>query len=92
MLDMLKLIQGIFDQVIGLINKLLGKLADIAMAALPDSPLPDQLLPAEVQNILGYVNWFVPMGTMRNIMLLWLGAVGIYYIYQAILRWAKAID
>lgn len=58
---------------------------------LPDSPFADIELPAEVQEILGYVNYFVPFQAMVNIAIAWTGAIGIFYIYQAILRWANAI-
>lgn len=58
---------------------------------LPDSPFKDVDIPAEVQQIFGYVNYFVPVGAMLSIGTGWLAAIGIYYLYQTILRWAKTI-
>ncbi len=58
---------------------------------LPDSPFKDVEIPAEVQQIFGYVNYFVPVGAMLSIGTGWLAAIGIYYLYQTILRWAKTI-
>lgn len=58
---------------------------------LPDSPFKDVEIPAEVQEIFGYVNYFVPVGAMLSIGTGWLTAIGIYYLYQTILRWAKTI-
>lgn len=58
---------------------------------LPDSPFMDVEIPSEVRNIFGYVNYFVPIKAMLIIAASWLGAIAIYYLYQTILRWAKAI-
>lgn len=58
---------------------------------LPDSPFKDVEIPAEVQQIFGYVNYFVPVGAMLSIGTGWLASIGIYYLYQTILRWAKTI-
>lgn len=58
---------------------------------LPDSPFKDVEIPAEVLQIFGYVNYFVPVGAMLSIGTGWLAAIGIYYLYQTILRWAKTI-
>lgn len=71
---------GLFD---GIVN--------FVLLLLPDSPFATFEFPPEVQEILGYVNYFVPIQAMVNIALAWTGAIGVFYIYQAILRWAKAI-
>lgn len=41
---------------------------------------------------LGILNWFVPVGTILNILQLWLSAIAVYYIYQILLRWIKVIE
>ncbi|WP_304964112.1 hypothetical protein [uncultured Muribaculum sp.] len=61
------------------------------MVLLPDSPFSNIQIPNEVRQILGYVNYFVPIGAMLAIGTGWLSAIGIYYLYQTILRWAKTI-
>lgn len=58
---------------------------------LPDSPFADIEIPAEVKKILGYVNYFVPIRAMLIIAGSWISAIGIYYLYQLILRRIHAI-
>lgn len=58
---------------------------------LPDSPFADIVIPAEVKKILGYVNYFVPIRAMLIIAGSWISAIGVYYLYQIILRRIKAI-
>lgn len=58
---------------------------------LPDSPFADIEIPPEVVKILGYVNYFIPIRAMLGIGASWLGAIGIYYLYQVILRKVHAI-
>lgn len=58
---------------------------------LPDSPFSDVEIPQEVKNIFGYVNYFVPVRAMLVIGSSWLSAIGIYYVYQVVLRRVQAI-
>lgn len=58
---------------------------------LPDSPFADIEIPAEVKKILGYVNYFVPIRAMLIIAGSWISAIGVYYLYQLILRRIHAI-
>lgn len=58
---------------------------------LPNSPFEDIQIPQEVRNIFGYVNYFVPVRAMLAIGSSWLTAIGIYYIYQVVLRRVQAI-
>lgn len=58
---------------------------------LPDSPFADIEIPAEVKKILGYVNYFVPIRAMLIIAESWISAIGVYYLYQLILRRIHAI-
>ena len=60
---------------------------------LPSSPfsINNFQMPQALRDILGYVNWLIPFGRIANTMLAWTGAVGVYYLYQLSLRWAKAI-
>lgn len=46
---------------------------------------------AVIRQYLGYVNWFVPISILIDIMALWLAAIGVFYAVQAILRWIKLI-
>lgn len=78
-----KIWNGIADVVNGILSAILF--------LLPDSPFANVTIPDEVKQILGYVNYFVPIAAMLVIGTGWLAAIGIYYLYQTILRWAKTI-
>lgn len=73
------------------ITDILNDILAAVMVLLPDSPFANVQIPDEVRQILGYVNYFVPIGAMLAIGTGWLSAIGIYYLYQTILRWAKTI-
>ena len=58
---------------------------------LPDSPFHFESA-GEFRSIMGYINYFVPVGAMLSILSTWLVAVGAYYVVSAVLRWVKAIE
>lgn len=60
--------------------------------ASPLQPLIQSLKGSAVAEVLGYVNWFVPIGTMIGILTGWLACIAAYYVYQIILRWIKVIE
>lgn len=78
---------SVWDWIVKGINKILNAILFI----LPDSPFADIEIDPSVVKIFGYVNYFVPVKAMLVIAGSWLTAIGIYYLYQTILRWAKAI-
>lgn len=41
---------------------------------------------------LGWLNWFFPVKEAMQILVVWLSAIAIFYLYSIILRWIKAID
>lgn len=61
---------------------------------LPESPFVvlDNLSQTEFYEWIQYLNWFIPINTFISILEAWLVAIGIYYIYQIVLRWVKAIQ
>lgn len=59
---------------------------------LPDSPFYKINLPVPVVQIMGYVNFFIPLNLMLGLFQAWIVAVAIYYALTAIMRWAKAIQ
>jgi hypothetical protein len=65
---------------------------NIIMSILPDSPFVMLAKDGDIQNVLGYVNWFFPVTEMIAILETWLIAISVFYAYQIILRWAKAIE
>lgn len=58
---------------------------------LPDSPF-QQLSNSPVQPYLAALNWIVPVNFMISTLELWLAAIAVYYVYQAVLRWIRAIS
>lgn len=60
---------------------------------LPESPI--QAWAPSVgaySQILGWINYFVPLGAYASIMVVYLGAVGTWYIYRWFLRLTRYID
>lgn len=74
------------------IKNIVNSLLDTIMSVLPTSPFRPHI--DDLANIpyLGYINWFVPVGTFIAIGGTYLAAVGMYYIYMIALRWIKAIE
>lgn len=62
-----------------------------AVRLLPPSPFLKFMNAMENQEWLRYLNWIVPISTFITIMEAWLVCVATYYMYQLVLRWAKAI-
>lgn len=62
---------------------------------LPISPVQRWLVNwdgiAVIQGYLKYINWFIPVSTLLNIMAIWLAAIGVFYAVMAILRWVKIV-
>lgn len=44
-----------------------------------------------IRQYMGYINWFIPIGTLIDIMVVWLAAIAIFYAVMAILRWFKVV-
>lgn len=81
------MLKNFWNGIADIVNDILSAI----MFLLPDSPFANVTIPDEVKQLLGYVNYFVPIGAMLTIGTGWLTAIGIYYLYQTILRWAKTI-
>lgn len=60
--------------------------------ASPIQPAIASLRGSAVEEVLGYVNWFIPIGTMVTILTGWLACIAAYYVYQIILRWIKVVE
>lgn len=63
-----------------------------AISMLPPSPFIAFMNQLESQTWLKWLNWIIPIGTFVAILEAWLACVSIFYIYQLVLRWAKAIE
>lgn len=73
------------------INAFLQSIAVAIMQFLPDSPFTGFIESLESVSWLGYLNWFVPVGTFVTIGTAWVAAIIVFYIYQMILRWSKVV-
>lgn len=73
------------------LNSLWNSLSDFAINALPTSPFRGKIYAIGELPYMGWLNWFIPVGWIIDTMLLWLGAISIYYLYSVILRWIKVI-
>ena len=77
------------DMLVGFLRSVLGGLVSI----LPHSPFEQFYGVLQVpQQILGWVNWFVPVGVLLGIMVVWLVAIAGYYVYKALLHWIGLVD
>lgn len=72
----------------------LGKCLSFVLALLPDSPFQkffDNYLDT-VNGYLGFINYFCPISEACAILEAVCIAVAVYYLYQIVLRWVKAIE
>ena len=65
--------------------------AESLQKVLPLSPFQDFIQYFKELPYLGYLNWFFPVGDCLVVMLAWLGAVGLFYLYSILMRWLKVI-
>lgn len=74
------------------LKNLLILVSNALLQFLPDSPFKS--FTSAITNIpyLGYLNYFVPVGTMISIGETWLVCIGIFYLYQGIMRFVKLIE
>lgn len=58
---------------------------------LPYSPFQGFISYLSSVPYLGYINWFIPMGSIINITAAWTTSISLYYLYSIAMRWIKAI-
>lgn len=71
---------------------LLGQFLSMLLSVFPKSPFRETIEQFASLPYLGYLNWFIPVGEMVAIGMLWLTAIGLYYLYSVIARWVKLIS
>ena len=71
--------------------EIIKKFGVIILSVLPTSPFDKYLDDLGSLDYLGYLNWFIPVGSFIKILLTWVTAVGVFYIYSIIMRWVKMI-
>lgn len=68
-------------------NAFAGALAKV----LPLSPFQQYIESFKNLPYLGYLNWFIPVGTCIKIGAAWLSAIALFYLYSIVMRWFKMI-
>ena len=77
--------------ILNFIIKALGSILSLIFSILPPSPF-SVINNSVISEYLPYINYFVPFSEIVVILQVWLVAVGVYYLYQIVLRWIKAIE
>lgn len=65
-----------------------------ALGLLPDSPIQSIVVSLDTEgfeNVMSYINYFVPVGTMLGILTTYLVAVAAWYVIRWALRLAQYI-
>lgn len=81
------IVQFVINALVGIINALFGLITTL----LPKSPFG--VISNYVADIpfLGFLNYFIPIGVMLDILLLWASAMIVYFVGGIVLRWLKVI-
>ena len=73
-------------------KEILDKLLSVILSLLPLSPFADAIHNLSQLPYLGYLNYFVPVGTCLKIGTAWLAAIALFYLYSVLARWIKLIE
>ena len=71
--------------------QLMQKFTGTLVKVLPLSPFQPYIAAFADLPYLGYLTWFIPIGSCVKIGMAWLTAIAAFYLYSIILRWLKAI-
>lgn len=74
------------------ICELTAGVIDWILSFLPDNPFSNFNLPGGASEYLGWVNWILPIGNIIKIITAWVGALVVYYLYNIIYKWIKAVN
>ena len=84
-------LQDAFMNVVNLILSGFASAVDFIVLLLPKSPFQAYINMGIDLQYMRWMNWLVPVGQMVAIVQAWTVAIALYYLYQTLLRWAKAI-
>ena len=73
-------------------KEILDKFLSFLLQILPTSPFAPLINNLEQLPYLGYINYFVPVGTCVKIGEAWLAAIALFYLYSVLARWIKLIE
>lgn len=75
----------------GIVNTVTTLLKSVLLL-LPRSPFADFIASWNPNSqYIGWLNWFLPVGTLLSITAVWLGAVTAFYLVSIVARWIKVI-
>lgn len=81
---LLKLLQGIIDVLVATLN--------LTISFLPASPFKSFMNFSLDNDMIGAMNYFLPISEIISVLQAWLVAVTVYYIWMTVGRWVKIID
>lgn len=58
----------------------------------PFRDVVDTLTTGNIAKYMPWVNWFIPVPILLNILYAWVSCIATYYIYTVVLRWLKVIE
>lgn len=79
----------VFNSILSSVGNIINNILNFVLMVLPDSPFT-LLDNSPIADIIGYINYFVPIDFMVDTLSAWTAAILIYYCFQIILRWVKA--
>ena len=86
------MLPDIFIFLLNLIINLIGVLISATISVLPNSPFSSLQIEKISQTYLSHLAWVIPFQSILSVFSSSLVAVGVFYLYQVILRWIKAIE
>lgn len=73
------------------IIKSCGDILNVIFSLLPNSPFKTIDM-SSLTNFIGYLNYLIPVTEIVSILTFWCSAIGLYYLYQIVLRWVKVVE
>ena len=82
---------GCWQGLVNGINEVSSAIFNTIMALLPTSPFLNIKIPQELSDLMGYLNYYVPFSGMLTIGAAWISCILVFYGYQMLLRFIKAV-
>lgn len=93
------MVEFVFNLLIYIINTIIvlfSKVLSLIFSVLPNSPFTGLTAfvsrNSTITYYLSYLSWLVPIKEIIAILVVWLNAMMIYYVYSVVMRWIKLID
>lgn len=90
------MVEFVFNLLIYILNTLIflfSKVLSLIFFVLPDSPFIGFVSRnSTITNYLSYLSWLIPIKEIITVLVVWLSAMMIYYVYSIVMRWIKLIE